>query len=77
MSIHILSPEFSRNSTFHVLQETLTRDIPVVVALTVSLFIMGYGFRGRQGRINRIEGAILLAVYIGYTAYLSRSVFIK
>jgi cation:H+ antiporter len=42
--------------------------------LTVSLFVIGYGFRG-PGRINRIEGAALLILYVGYTGYLVNSVF--
>jgi cation:H+ antiporter len=44
-----------------------------MAALTASLFVIGYGFRG-PGRINRFEGAVLLACYIGYTAYLVNSV---
>lgn len=60
---------------FAVAPETLFRDMGVMGALTVSLFIIGYGFRGRQGRINRFEGAVLLAVYTGYTAYLVSTVF--
>ncbi len=54
--------------------EVFFRDILVMAALTVSLFVIGYGFRG-PGRINRFEGAVLLACYVGYTAYLIRSVF--
>jgi len=54
--------------------EVFNRDIPVMAALTLSLFIIGYGFRG-PGRINRMEGAVLLACYIGYTAYLIYTVF--
>lgn len=54
--------------------EVLSRDILVMAVLTVSLFIFGYGFRG-PGRINRFEGMVLLAAYIGYTAYLVSSVF--
>jgi cation:H+ antiporter len=38
-------------------------------ALTASLFVFGYGFRG-VGRINRVEGGILVAVYLSYTAGL-------
>lgn len=53
--------------------DLLTRDIPVMAALTLSLFVFGYGFRG-MGRINRIEGGILLACFIGYTAYLISTV---
>jgi cation:H+ antiporter len=54
--------------------EVFSRDILVMAALTVSLFAIGYGFRG-PGRINRIEGAALLACYVGYTAYLVGTVF--
>ncbi|MBS0001748.1 MAG: calcium/sodium antiporter [Thioalkalivibrio sp.] len=50
--------------------EVLTRDMAVMGALTLSLFVIGYGFRGRQGRINRVEGAVLLTVFLGYTGYL-------
>lgn len=55
---------------FAVEPETLSRDMVVMGALTVSLFLIGYGFRRRQGRINRFEGATLLMVYVGYTAWL-------
>ena len=54
--------------------EVFSRDILVMAALTVSLFVFGYGFRG-PGRINRIEGAVLLVSYIAYTAYLASTVF--
>ena len=53
--------------------EVLNRDMLVMSALTLSLFVIGYGFR-RPGRINRVEGAVLLATYVGYTAYLIRTV---
>lgn len=43
----------------------LTRDVPIMVVLTVALFAMGYGFGG-PGRINRIEGSVLLASFVGY-----------
>jgi cation:H+ antiporter len=49
--------------------EVLARDVLVMAALTVSLFVIGYGYRG-PGCVNRYEGAALLACYIGYTAYL-------
>ena len=49
--------------------EVLSRDVPVMAVLTVSLFVLGYGLRG-PGRINRFEGAALLACYAAYTAYL-------
>jgi cation:H+ antiporter len=50
--------------------EVLQRDMLVMTLVTVSLFVFGYGFRNRLGRINRIEGALLLASFIAYTAYL-------
>ncbi len=53
--------------------EVLSRDVLVMGALTVSLFVFGYGFRG-PGRINRVEGAALMACYIGYTAYLINAI---
>ncbi len=59
---------------FAVGPETISRDMVVMGALTLSLFLIGYGFKDRQGLINRIEGAALLMVYVGYTAWLIRSV---
>lgn len=56
--------------------EVFSRDMMVMAALTVSLFLFGYGFRG-PSRINRFEGAILLSCYIAYTLYLISTVFIK
>ncbi|MHB8121330.1 MAG: calcium/sodium antiporter [Desulfuromonadaceae bacterium] len=55
-------------------QAVLSRDMTVMAGLTVVLFLFSYGFRG-PGRINRIEGAVLLSCYIGYTAYLVMTVF--
>lgn len=63
--------------TIHPLQvepTVLSRDMTVMTVLTVVLFLFSYGFRG-PGRINRLEGAVLLSSYIGYTAYLVLTVF--
>ena len=54
---------------FAVQPEVFLRDIPVMALLTVLLFIFGFGF-SQQGRINRVEGAVLLGCYIAYTVYL-------
>jgi cation:H+ antiporter len=54
--------------------EVLSRDQPMMLGLTISLFIMGYGFFGRQGRINRLEGGILVSAFIAYQALLFFSV---
>jgi len=53
-----------------VAPEVLTRDWLVMALLTLSLFAVGFGF-GRPARINRLEGAALLAVYIGYMAWVA------
>jgi cation:H+ antiporter len=45
--------------------EVLTRDVPIMVVLTVALFVMAYGF-GSSGRINRLEGGTLLLAFAGY-----------
>ena len=55
-----------------------TRDMPVMAVLTVLLLLFGLPVRKnrvgadgkRIGRINRIEGATFLAVYIGYIGVL-------
>ncbi|MCF6336952.1 MAG: calcium/sodium antiporter [Gammaproteobacteria bacterium] len=47
----------------------LQRDFPVVLGLTFVLFLMAYGFRG-PGRINRLEGGLLLACFVGYMTWL-------
>ena len=47
----------------------LTRDYAVMVGLTVSLFALSYGFSG-PGRINRLEGTLLLVAFVGYQTLL-------
>lgn len=47
----------------------LTRDMPMMIGLTLALFVMGYGFGG-VGRINRFEGALLVLAFIAYQAVL-------
>lgn len=56
-------------SPMAVPEGVLGRDCVIMSLLTLSLFVLGYGF-GRQGRINRFEGCALLAVFIGYTTWL-------
>ena len=51
------------------LPEILYRDQPTMLLMTIALFLMGYGF-GKQGRINRLEGAILLCAFLGYQSLL-------
>lgn len=52
----------------------LYRDWSVMMAVTVALFLMGYGAFGSRRIILRWEGAVLLAAYIGYTGYLASTV---
>lgn len=54
--------------------EVFKRDLMVMAVLTVSLFFIGFGFRG-PGRINRLEGATLLICYVGYHFYLISTAF--
>lgn len=56
-----------------VAPEVLSRDWLVMALLTFSLFGIGYGVR-RPGRINRFEGAVLLAAYLAYMAWVARIV---
>ncbi len=49
----------------------LYRDVSVMGALTISLFVFGFAAaKGKPGRINRIEGAVLIGLYAAYTGYL-------
>lgn len=53
----------------------LYRDVGLMLALTCVLFLFGFGFKGRQGRINRWEGGVLILTYLLYTAWLVSSLF--
>ncbi|ATX82106.1 cation:H+ antiporter [Mariprofundus ferrinatatus] len=50
--------------------EVLLRDWSTMMALTVALMFMAYGFRNGAGRINRLEGTLLLLAFIAYNSYL-------
>ena len=50
-------------------QEILHRDMAVLGLLTVSLLVVCFTFKG-TGIINRFEGTLLFASYVGYTACL-------
>jgi cation:H+ antiporter len=49
--------------------EVLTRDYPVMIGLTLALFVMAYGFRG-PGRVNRVEGTLLVLAFCAYQTLL-------
>ena len=50
--------------------EIFSRDMLVMGALTLSLFVIGYRFPRGKGRINRFEGVFLVLCHVGYTALL-------
>ena len=53
--------------------EVLQRDWIVMLVLTIALLAMSYGFRAKNGVINRIEGIILILCYVAYNTYLGIS----
>jgi cation:H+ antiporter len=53
--------------------DVLTRDWPVMMAMTTGLFVMAYGIRG-AGHINRIKGSMLLVAFATYNTWLVVSV---
>ncbi|NWN82792.1 MAG: calcium/sodium antiporter [Halomonas sp.] len=50
--------------------EVLLRDWSLMAVMTVTLTLFAMGWRGREGRINRLEGATLLAMFLGYTGWM-------
>jgi cation:H+ antiporter len=52
----------------------MERDYIAMVILAIILFAMAYGFRGGARRIDRMEGGVLLLVFIGYQSLLYFSV---
>ena len=52
-----------------VAPEVMSRDMLILMGLTLALFLMGTGRNGK-GSINRIEGIILLLVYISYQYWI-------
>jgi len=57
--------------------QVLTRDYSLMLGLTVALFVMAYNFLGDRRRINRVEGGLLLTVFIGYQCLLFYTVAAK
>lgn len=49
--------------------EVITRDMPLMGILTMSLFVLGFRRKG-DGRINRVAGIIFLLIYLGYMGLL-------
>ena len=57
-----------------VAPEVLSRDWSLMMGLTLLLLVMCLGRKG-QGRINRVEGGILLCIFVAYTGWLLTSQF--
>lgn len=53
--------------------EVLWRDWPVMTGLMVLLLVLAFGF-GKEHKLSRFGGMILLSTYIAYNAYLVQSV---
>lgn len=53
--------------------EVLQRDWIVMLGLTIALLLMSYGFKAKNGVINRTEGTILIICYVAYNTYLGLS----
>ncbi|MFK8030247.1 MAG: calcium/sodium antiporter [Gammaproteobacteria bacterium] len=56
--------------------KVIERDFPVMIGLTVLLFVMAYGWRKGGQRINRLEGAALLAIFVVYQSYIIYGEFV-
>lgn len=50
--------------------EIISRDMPVMIILTLVLLLLCYGTKARPGRISRVEGVGLLMAYTLYTINL-------
>ena len=61
-------------SPMSVASEVISRDFMVMIGLTLLLFVLGYGFKGRTGRISRYSGALLVVLYLAYTGWLAQGV---
>ena len=55
--------------------EFLYRDVMVMFASTIALFIFCIGIK-RQGRLNRLEGGAFVLAYAAYTYWLIQAAFI-
>ena len=55
---------------FAIERAALQRDFPIMVALTVVLFVMCVRWRRGSGQVTRLEGAVLLMMFAGYQGAL-------
>lgn len=50
--------------------EVLMRDWSLMTAMTIMMAVFALGWKGRQGCINRFEGAVLLIMFLTYTGWM-------
>lgn len=50
--------------------DVMLRDVPVMIFLTVALYLMAKSWKGRKGQITRVEGIGLLLAYFAYLGSL-------
>ncbi|MCW4151772.1 calcium/sodium antiporter [Halomonas sp. 18H] len=53
-----------------VTSEVLLRDWALMTAMTVLMTVFALGWRGRAGRINRLEGGALMVMYLVYSGFM-------
>lgn len=51
-------------------RDVLVRDWSVMTCMTLLMVLFAFSWRGRPRRINRIEGGVLLTLFITYTGYM-------
>ncbi len=54
-------------------ESVLYRDFPVMLGLTLLLFVLGFSFF-KPGKISRFEGGILLLCYVAYQGLICQSI---
>lgn len=52
----------------------ISRDFYYMLGATIVMLLMAMSFRGRPGRINRIEGGILLSGFVAYQVIIFSSI---
>ncbi len=50
-------------------ESVLMRDFPIMLGLTIGLYVLGRGRKG-NGRISRLEGSLLLTCFVAYQGWL-------
>lgn len=50
-------------------RHVLVRDLPLMIALTLALFVMSLDYHGR-GKITRLEGLALLVTFVSYQLFI-------